>query len=373
MFFSDHGTPKGWRFNHGYGCHTFKWVNTEGKFVYIKYHFIAKHGQKQFTQEQATQMCGEDPDYSKRDLWETIEREEEIEWTAKVQIMEPEDADPDKLGFDPFDVTKVWPRSQFPMQEFGRLVLNKNPENFHRDVESAAFSPGSMVPGVEDSPDPLLHFRVFFYRDAQYHRIGINLHQVPVNCPLMTKSYSTLNFDGTMRTDANHAGNKQYTPNSFAHKFRPDTAEAPYQVSDNVMSRKSHYWHEGKKSDYAQATELWSRVMTEEQRKNTIKNTGNMLKFVKYPIIQVSQYFVRIHVGMTLANEQKQKKYLAQVHNIAPDYAQGIYDFLPKKEFAFSEVEELAVDAHLWYKEAKFRPSQGEKLVGYAPSMPIYN
>ncbi|XPS68908.1 Catalase [Ascochyta lentis] len=353
MFFSDHGTPKGWRFNHGYGCHTFKWVNAEGRFVYIKYHFIAKHGQKQFTQEQATQMCGEDPDYSKRDLWETIENGEEVEWTAKIQVMEPEDADPDKLGFDPFDVTKVWPRSQFPMQEFGRLVLNKNPENFHRDVESAAFSPGSMVPGIEDSPDPLLQFRMFFYRDAQYHRIGVNLHQVPVNCPFMAKSYATLNFDGTMRVDANHAGNKQYAPNSFAHKFRPDVAEAPYQVSDNVVSRKSHYWHEGKKNDYAQATELWSRVMTEEQRKNTIKNTGNMLKFVKYPIIQ--------------------KKYLAQVHNIAPDYAQGIYDFLPKKEFAFSEVEELAKDAHLWYKEKKFRPSGGEKLVGYAPPMPIYN
>jgi catalase len=298
MFFSDHGTPKGWRFNHGYGCHTFKWVNAEGKFVYIKYHFIAKHGQKQFTQEQATQMCGEDPDYSKRDLWETIERGEEIEWTAEVQVMEPEDADPDKLGFDPFDVTKIWPRSQFPMQEFGRLVLNKNPENFHRDVESAAFSPGSMVPGVEDSPDPLLQFRMFFYRDAQYHRIGINLHQVPVNCPFMAKSYSTLNFDGTMRTDANHAGNKQYTPNSFAHKFRPDTAEVPYQVSDNVMSRKSHYWHEGKKNDYAQATELWSRVMTEEQRKNTINNTGNMLKFVKYPIIQVSRSFFTTRAWM---------------------------------------------------------------------------
>ena len=107
MFFSDHGTPVGWRFNHGYGCHTFKWVNAEGRFVYIKYHFIAKHGQKQFTQEQATQMCGEDPDYSKRDLWETIEKGEEVEWTAKVQVMNPEEADLDKLGFDPFDVTKV--------------------------------------------------------------------------------------------------------------------------------------------------------------------------------------------------------------------------------------------------------------------------
>lgn len=117
------------------------------------------------------------------------------------------------------------------MHEFGKLVLNKNPENFHRDVEQAAFSPGSMVPGIEDSPDPLLQFRMFFYRDAQYHRIGVNLHQIPVNCPFMAQSYSSVNFDGAMRVDANHAGNKQYTPNSFSTKFRPDVAEAPYKVS----------------------------------------------------------------------------------------------------------------------------------------------
>nr|XP_036586391.1 catalase [Colletotrichum truncatum]KAF6796798.1 catalase [Colletotrichum truncatum] len=352
MFFSDHGTPVGWRFNHGYGCHTFKWVNKEGKFVYIKYHFLAKHGQKQFTDPEAVKMCGEDPDYSKRDLWDAIENGEEIEWTAHVQVMQPQDADPNSLGFDPFDVTKIWPRDRFPMQEFGRLVLNKNPENFHRDVEQAAFSPGSMVPGIEDSPDPLLQFRMFFYRDAQYHRIGVNLHQIPVNCPFMAKSYASLNFDGPMRTDANHAGNKQYAPNSFTHKFRPDTAEAPYAVNDNIVSRKSHYWHEGQKNDYDQATQLWSKVMNDKQRKNTAYNTAKYLKFVKYPEIQT--------------------KYLAQLYNIAADYAQSVYDLLPDPKFSFEEVKERSVDAHLWYKEAKFRPSAGSKLAGFPPSFPVY-
>lgn len=280
MFFSDHGTPQVWRFNHGYGAHTFKWVRSDGQFVYIKYHFIAKHGQRQFTNDEAIRISGEDPDYSKRDLWEAIERGEEIEWTAKVQVMQPHEADPEKLGFDPFDVTKVWPRGQFPMRDFGRLVLNKNPENYHRDVEQAAFSPGSMVPGVEDSPDALLQFRMFFYRDAQYHRLGVNLHQVPVNCPFMAKSYASINQDGEMRVDANHAGNKPYVPNSFAHKFRPDAAEAPYAVGDSIMSRKSHYWHEGKKNDYDQATELWTRVMSGKEKKNTCSNTARWLNRV---------------------------------------------------------------------------------------------
>jgi catalase len=265
----------------------FERVNKDGKFVYIKYHFLATHGQKQMTEPEAIMTSGEDPDYSKRQLWDAIERGEEITWKANVQIMDPEEADANKLGFDPFDVTKVWPRKQYPMYEFGKLVLNKNPENFHRDVEQAAFSPGSMVPGIEDSPDPLLQFRMFFYRDAQYHRIGVNLHQIPVNCPFMAGHYASLNFDGPMRVDANHAGNKQYVPNSFKNTFRPDTAEAPYSVSDAVVSRKSHYAHEGKKSEYAQATELYKRVMSDEARDHTHKNTAKMMAKVNYPIIQV--------------------------------------------------------------------------------------
>lgn len=125
MFFSHHGTPVGWRHEHGYRCHTFKWVNQDGKFVYIKYHFLADGGQKQFSMPEAIKTCGEDPDFAKRELWDAIENGERVSWTAHVQIMEPDEADPTKLGFDPFDLTKVWPRDQFPMHEFGKLVLNK--------------------------------------------------------------------------------------------------------------------------------------------------------------------------------------------------------------------------------------------------------
>ncbi|TKA33364.1 hypothetical protein B0A50_00917 [Salinomyces thailandicus] len=356
MFFSDHGTPDGWINEHGYGCHTFKWVNKQGKFVYIKYHFIAKHGQKQLTQPEAIRISGENPDYSKEQLWDAMERGDEVEWTAKVQIMQPEDADPEKLGFDPFDVTKVWPREQFPMHDFGRLVLNKNPENYHRDVEQAAFSPGSMVPGIEDSPDPLLQFRMFFYRDAQYHRIGINLHQVPVNCPFMSGSLSSINFDGAMRIDGNHSGNKQYTPNSFTNKFRPDVAEAPYKVSDNVVSRKSHYYHEGKLSEYDQPRELYKRVMTDQGRKNLHENTAKMLSKVNFPIIQ--------------------KKYLAQIYNIAPEYSQSVYEltkFKHNQPFEFSEVEQLSKEAPMFHKEPKFAPDSGNRLVGFMPQNPFYH
>jgi len=167
------------------------------------------------------------------------------------------------------------------MHDFGRLVLNKTPENHHRYVEQAAFSPGSMVPGIEDSPDPLLQFCMSFYRDAQYHHVGVNVHQIPVVCPSMAGKF---NFDDQMRVDADHAGNKQCTPNSFVNKSRRDTAEAPCAISDNTVSRKWHYAHEGKKSEDAQATEL------DEARQYTHQNTAKMMVHIKEPIIQVIHF-----------------------------------------------------------------------------------
>ena len=171
----------------------------------------------------------------------------------------------------------------------------------------------------------------------------------------MAQSVSAVNFDGQMRVDANHAGNKQYTPNSFTHKFRPDVAEAPYKVSDNVVSRKSHYYHECKVSEYDQPRELYKRVMTEEQRSALHSNTAKMLSHVNYPVIS--------------------KKYLAQIYNIASEYARGVYDLTKFKheKFDFGEVEQLSKDAQTWYKEPKLRPSDGTYLMGYAPEKPFYH
>jgi len=182
MFWSNHGTPRGWRHMHGYGCHTFKLVTAAGKETYVKFHFVAEFGRKDFTFAEAQYTSGIDPDYAKRDLYEHIAAGKEARWKAFVQLMTPEQASSTK--FDPYDVTKVWPRKEFPMMEIGKLVLNKNPTNYHQQVEQAAFSPGSMVPGVEASPDSLLQMRMWFYRDSQYYRLGVNLHQIPVNAPL---------------------------------------------------------------------------------------------------------------------------------------------------------------------------------------------
>ena len=183
------------------------------------------------------------------------------------------------------------------------------------------------------------------------HRVLKLIFQL-VNCPFMASSYASLNFDGQLRVDGNHSGNPQYAPNSFVNKFRPDAAEAPYTVADNVLSRKSHFAHEGKLSEYDQPRELYKRVMTAEAREHLHSNTANMLKFVRFPDIQ--------------------RKYLSQVYCIAPEYARGVYDLLPEKKFEFSEVEKGSKGAELAGKERKFRPSEGDRLVGFAPDNPIY-
>lgn len=204
MLLSDHGTPKGWRFMNGFGCHTFSWVNEEGQRTFIKCHWLSQQGTKNLTMEEATNMCGQDPDYAKRDLWQHIEKGGMCEWQLNVQTMTEDEAN--STDFDPFDVTKIWPRGQFSMQPVGTLTLDKNPENYFRDVEQVAFSPGSLVPGIDASPDSLLLWRMFFYRDAQYHRLGVNLHQIPVNCPFMADNINSDNVDGAMRVDSNNKG-----------------------------------------------------------------------------------------------------------------------------------------------------------------------
>ncbi|CED83116.1 catalase [Phaffia rhodozyma] len=339
MLFSDYGTPVGWRYMSGFGCHTFRWTNNAGESVFVKYHWKSQQGVKQFTHEEALIQCGEDPDFAKRDLFDHIESGGDARWTLFVQVMKPKEAA--ACAFDPFDVTKVWPRGEYSMTEVGELILNRNPEDYHRDVEQAAFSPGSLVPGIEASPDTLLQWRMFFYRDAQYHRLGsANIHQIPVNCPFMSKFHSPDNFNGTMRTDGNGSGKPHYFPNSY-HSTEPSAnstpgfggqayAEIPMQVGSNVVSRKSYYRQQGHPSEYNQVRVLYRRVMNDQQRANLHSNTARLLKN---------------------ADSIVQRNYLIQLYAVAPEYARSVYDAMPadKKGHGYSmdEVAEKSETAHL--------------------------
>ncbi|WVR09710.1 hypothetical protein IAU60_006786 [Kwoniella sp. DSM 27419] len=319
MLLSDHATPDGNHFS-AYGAHTFRWVNAQGEAVFVKFDF-----------DETLQTQGLDPDYAKRQLFETIDKGGSFKWTMLIQVMTPEQAA--NVSFDPFDVTKIWPR------EVGELELNRNPEDYHRDVEQAAFSPGSLVPGIELSPDTLLNWRAFLW----YHRLAsANIHQIPVNCPFLSKFHSPDNFWGTMRVDGDGGKKPTYSTNpaSVAPTFAGESvAEAPWQAASNVVSRQSHWSHEGEESEYDQPRELYTRVMTDTQREHLHTNTAKLLK----------------------------KRYLVQQYAIAPGYAQSIFDLLPPDQQEKLDMKEIAEDskqAHLVGKNLKFKAKEGRNFFG---------
>jgi len=302
MLFSDSATPAGWRFINGFGCHTFKWVNADGQYVYVKYHFVPEHGTKYFTFDQAELMSGVDPDFAKRDLFEAIAGGQPVVWTANVQVMTADEAA--RATFDPFDVTKVWPHGDFPLHPFGRLVLDRNPENYHRDVEQAAFSPGNLVPGIEPSPDLLLNWRMFFYRDAQYHRLGVNHHQIPVNCPFMAHYHSPQSRDGAMRTDLNGAGLPTY---AAADRDRAQAVDAnadfqPIKV-EGVLARNPSSLHEGRDSEFEQVRRFVRDVLDETGKAHLYSNTARCLRF---------------------CSDAVKGRYLARLAQIDDEYAKGV-------------------------------------------------
>ncbi|MDO8689808.1 MAG: catalase, partial [Dehalococcoidia bacterium] len=224
ILFSDRGTPRAHRHMNGYSSHTFMWYNDKGAYFWVKYHFKTEQGIQNLTREEADRMKSLDPDHATRDLHEAIRRSEFPSWRLEVQIMMPEQAD--SYRFDPFDVTKVWPHSDFPPIAVGRMVLNRNPESYFAEVEQSAFSPGNFVPGIGPSPDKMLQGRLFSYRDTHLHRLGPNYHLLPINAP---KCCAPTNYqrDGLMSSGATGAGYPNYYPNSFGGPAPDPEAAGP--------------------------------------------------------------------------------------------------------------------------------------------------
>ncbi len=157
------------------------WVNAKGERFWVKYHFKTDQGIECLTQQEADRLAGTDADCHRRDLFDSIKRGEDPSWTLKVQIMPFAEAEAYRIN--PFDLTKVWPQRDYPLQEVGRLRLTRNPTDFHTEMEQAAFEPSSLVPGIGPSPDKMLLARLFSYADAHRARLGVNYKQIPVNWP----------------------------------------------------------------------------------------------------------------------------------------------------------------------------------------------
>ena len=272
ILFSDRGTPRAYRHMNGYGSHTYMWYNKKGEYWWVKLHFKTEQGIKNFTGPEAERMRGVDPDCVTRDLSDAIGRGEFPSWRLEVQIITPEQAR--NYRFDPFDVTKVWPHADFPPQNVGRLVLNRNPENYFAEVEQAAFSPGNFVPGIGPSPDKMLQGRLFSYHDTQRHRLGPNYYLLPINAPKATRMNS-YQRDGAMRFDNNGGGGPNYWPNSFGGPDpQPEMAAPPLDISG--MAARHAY--ELGDVDFVQAGALYRKVMTDEDRAHLVGNIVGHLK-----------------------------------------------------------------------------------------------
>lgn len=223
----------------GYSSHTLKLVNSEGKVSYVKWHFKSDQGIRNFTAEEAGKMAGNDPDWATRDLFEAIKRKEYPTWTVCVQVMNEEQAKTalnSPQGNLLQDVTKVWPHAQYPLQVLGRLVLNKNPENYFAEIEQVAFSPSHLIPGIEASNDKMLQGRLFSYPDTHRHRLGPNYQQIPVN----RSRAQTFNQqrDGFMTVNGNGGSAPNYEPNSqggaFGVSVESRAAESSFAATGRV-------------------------------------------------------------------------------------------------------------------------------------------
>ncbi|MFV3380718.1 catalase HPII [Pseudomonas sp. NY15354] len=221
---SDRAIPRSLRMMEGFGVHTFRLVNAQGEATFVKFHWKPRQGVHSVLWDEAQKLGGKDPDFHRRDLWEAIETGDYPEWELGVQIV-PE-ADEHNFDFDLLDPTKIIPEELVPVTPLGKMVLNRNPDNFFAEVEQIAFCPGHIVPGIDFTNDPLLQGRLFSYTDTQLSRLGgPNFHEIPINRPIVPNHSSQRDAMHRMTIDK---GRASYEPNSIDGGWPKETPPAPH-------------------------------------------------------------------------------------------------------------------------------------------------
>ncbi|MFC0184482.1 catalase [Pseudarcicella hirudinis] len=309
--YSDYGIPASYREMDGSGVHAFKWINNAGEVTYVKYTWKSLQGVKNLTAEEAMVMQGKDFQHATVDLYDNIRKGNFPQWELYVQLLKASDFD--KLDINPLDPTKIWPENVAPLQLAGKMTLNRIPDNFFQEVEQAAFSPGTLVPGIEPSEDKLLQGRLFSYFDTQRYRIGGNFQQLPVNAPKTT--VATNNQDGAFATRKTN-GDINYQPSATQNGFI-DNADNKYSKS-TFTNTGSVQQKISKPNDFKQAGEFY-RSLSEKDKANLIKNlTGDLKnvsnkdvvrKMVGYFYMADSDYGKRLAKELGLTREEVEKMF----------------------------------------------------------------
>lgn len=304
FLFGDRGIPDGYEHMNGYGSHTFKLVNDKGEAVYCKFHCKTDRGVKNLSADKAEKLAGSDPDYNNRKLYNAIADGKLPSWTMYLQVMTFEQAE--KSPWNPFDLTKIWPHSEYPLIPVGKMVLDRNPSNYFAEIEQSAFNPASMVPGIEASPDKMLQGRLFSYHDTHLHRLGTNYIQLPVNCPYKTR-VSNNQRDGP-QTFENQGGCPNYYPNSFSGaKCDMKYAPSKFQASGDCKRHES-----GEEDNYSQVTLFWEKTLREDARDRLVNNIAGHLKDAKeFLQKRAVDNFTKVHVDFG----NKLKKALASYNS----------------------------------------------------------
>jgi catalase len=298
--FSDYGIPANFREMNASGVHAFKWINDKGEVTYVKYTWKSKQGERNLTQAEADKMQATQTEHATMDLYNNIKAGNFPKWDLYVQMLKAEEFD--ALDFNPLDVTKIWPESVAKLHLVGTMTLNQNVDNYFQEVEQSAFSPATLIPGVEPSEDKLLQGRLFSYFDSQRYRIGGNFQQLPVNAPkIETKNY---NQDGVMSFKKQDFGDINYQPSANKPEVKED-AKFKYSVTKfkNVVTTQAKI---SKPNDFKQAGELY-RSFSKKDQDNLISNLSGALKQVgnNKTVAKMIFYFYQADrdYGMRLAKE----------------------------------------------------------------------
>ena len=336
---SDRAIPRSYRMIEGFGVNTFRLVNAKGEATLVKFHWRPKLGTQSTCWDEAVKIAGADPDYHRRDLFEAIAQGDFPEWEFGVQLFTQEEAD--ALPFDILDATKLVPEEDYPIRVIGRMVLNRNPDNFFAETEQAAFLPTNIVPGIDFSEDPLLQGRLFSYQDTQLSRLGtVNFHQIPINqakgCP-----FQNFQRDGQMQTQV-FKGRANYEPNSLAQAGeeggpREDSKGGFRTAPVPVQGEKVRLRAETFADHYSQAR-LFFRSQTEIEQ-------AHLASAIVFELSKVSLTHVR-------------ERILANLQNVDETLAQRVADGLNLPLPAASEPAVAPID---------LEPSPALRIVGKYP------
>lgn len=286
--------PRQLRNINAFGVHTYKLGKQDGSFVYVKWHIKPEAGIKNLKADEALRLAGEDPDYHVKDMYDAIERGDYPTYNVNIQIMDPKEAE--KSGINIFDNTFTWPHHKYPLRPIGKITFNKNPNNYFQDIEQAAFSPSTMVPGVGPSADLMLHARMFSYPDAARYRLGPNYQQIPCNKPI-SQVYSPYQRDGPGRMDGNYGADPDYVRSSYVKLGHGSHELATHeQWVRKVVSASTDVTDK----DFEQPRELWQTMLKEEGgRENFLKNLCPHLGKAEQMVIDESvKMFARVDEGL---------------------------------------------------------------------------